>query len=561
MRRSLSLFLLALLSCTPAAPPPAVAPLPPRFAATSTARRVVLLSFDGLGADALTRQQGLPAFERLAREGASARIINVNPTLTAPSHVSILTGADPQRTGVVSNRFHLPGTPIEQTARGMMQDSDVETLVDAARRQGKRVGVVSFPTIDNNPPQRSADFGFVWAAPLVPARIVKLTRADFKREWVPPTWNERPQRRPSFSPIQRARVEWSIPRRAPDTPSVRLDVYLVAYDTTDDVRANYDSYFIEEGDREIAADEHGWFSITRQTPDGLHGSWSKMLSATTTLDVTIYWGSISRNEAWPNSFRTLLDDEIGFWPGPPEEELEVDAATFIEQLERMADFYTRAQTMTIARVPFDLLLAYHAEVDVAGHAFLGAPNGESVQRAAFVAADRAVASIAEALQPDDALVVTGDHGLVVADREVRLNTLLADHGFAPRWRAYSSGAFAELYRFAEPDDSDAVAAMLTSSGHFERVEKKTPTSHRNSGDLLAWGYPNVAIVPEDLSPAVVTPKPHGQHGGLNTHRELNPPLFAVGQGVPVGSFGEIAQTKIARFVAGLMGIAPPAAAE
>jgi predicted AlkP superfamily pyrophosphatase or phosphodiesterase len=553
MRRSLSLLsLFVLVSCVPTAAP-RVTPRQPQFAATSTARRVLLLSFDGLGADALARQQNLPAFERLAREGASARILNVDPTLTAPSHLSIITGADPQRTGVVSNRFHLPGTPVERVARGMDQDSDVETLVEAAQRQGKRVGAVSFPTIDNKTPRRSADFGLVWAPPLVPARIVTLTRADFKPEWVPPTWNERPLRRQSYSPVQRARIAWSAP--------LRVDVYLVAYDTTDDARTNYDAYFIEDGEREIGANEREWFSISRRAADGLQGSWSKVLRASPALDVTIYWGSISRNQAWPDSFRAMLDEEVGFWPGAPEEELDVDAATFTEQLDRLADFYTKAQTTTIARMPFDLLLAYQAQIDVASHGFLGAPDGEPVLRAAFVAADRAVAAIAEQLQPEDALVVTGDHGLVVVQREVRLNRLLADHGFAPRWRAYSSGAFAHLYRFAEPDDSDAVAAMLTASGLFERVEKKTAASHRNAGDLMAWGFPDVAVIPEDLSPAIVTPKPHGQHGGLNTHRELNPPLFAIGQGVPVGAFGEIAQTKIARFVAGLLGIAAPNAAD
>ncbi|HEU4889476.1 MAG TPA: alkaline phosphatase family protein [Thermoanaerobaculia bacterium] len=552
MRRSLSLLLLVLLSCV-SAPPPAVAPpQPPQLAATSTARRVVLLSFDGLGADALARQQGLSAFERLSREGAWARIINVDPTLTAPTHVAILTGAVPQRTGIVSNRFHLAGRPIDETARGMMQDPDVESLVEAARRQGKRVGAVSFPTIDNKTERRTADFGLVWAPPLVPSRIVNLKRADFKREWVPPTWTDRPQRRRSYSPIQRARVEWGF----------RLDVFVVAYDTTDDSQANYDAYFVEAGEREIAPDARGWFAVSAESTAGLRGSWSKLLRTSPALDVTIYWGPISRNESWPDSFRDLLNREAGFWPGAPEEELAVDTDTFIEQLDRLADFYTRAQMISIERMPFDLLLAYHSGIDIAAHRYLGTPESDRVQRAAFVAADRTVAAFAEALQADDALIVTGDHGLVVADREVRLNTLLAERGFAPRWHAYSSGAYAHLYRFSDPDDSDAVMTMLDATGLFERIEKKSATSHRNSGDLIAWGHPNVAVVPEELSPAIVDPAPpHGQHGGLNIHRELHPPLFAIGQGVPVGAFGEFAQTKIARFVAGLMGIAPPAAAE
>ncbi|HYO75293.1 MAG TPA: alkaline phosphatase family protein, partial [Thermoanaerobaculia bacterium] len=198
MRRLLP-FLLVLVSCAPAVTdttaPRVTPPRSPQFATTAVAPRVVLLSFDGLGADALAQQRNLAAFERLAREGMSARVINVNPTLTVPSHVSMLTGADPQRHGIIANRFHLAGRPPEEVARGINLDPDVESIIEAARRQGKRVGSVSFPTIDNSTPRRSADFGLAWSYPLVPARLVELTRADFKREWVPPTWTARPQRR------------------------------------------------------------------------------------------------------------------------------------------------------------------------------------------------------------------------------------------------------------------------------------------------------------------------------------------------------------------------------
>jgi hypothetical protein len=548
--RSLATFLsILVLSCAPAAtPPPRVEPPKPAFTATAVAQRVVLLSYDGLGADALAQQQNLPAFARLAREGMSARVINVNPTLTGPTHVAILTGADPQRTGIVSNRLHLPGTPPEQVARGMMMDPDVESIIEAARRQGKRVGSVSFPSIDNRSPRRTADFGLAWSYPLVPARLIELTRANFKREWVPPTWTARPQRRQSFSPIMRARIEWSVPR------VTRADVDIVAYDTTDDRRENYDTYFVETGERELSAAE--WFPVSQRTTAGLHGSWSKVLRMTPTLDVSIYWGPISRNEAWPASFRDLLDETVGFWPGAPEEELEVDLGVFIEQMERLAGFYTRAQTLTIERMPFDLLLAYHAEIDEASHRYLGTADGDRVVGAAFLAADRALNAIAEALEPSDALIVTGDHGLMPVQREVLLNRLLAERGFAPRWRAYTSGAHAQLYRFSGNDDSDALVNMLTSTGLFERIEKKSAAMHRHSGDVVVYALPHVALTADDFEK-----HPRGQHGALNTHRELHPVLFAYGTGVPSGPVGEIAQTKIARFVAELLGITAPAAAE
>jgi hypothetical protein len=58
MRRALSLssLLVSFLRSRGAAAAP-TAPAPPQLAATSTARRVVLLSFDGLGADALARSR------------------------------------------------------------------------------------------------------------------------------------------------------------------------------------------------------------------------------------------------------------------------------------------------------------------------------------------------------------------------------------------------------------------------------------------------------------------------------------------------------------------------
>ena len=87
----------------------------PRMAA---AQRVVLDSVDGLRPDFYLdpRAHGasLPAFESLMREGVYAEgVEGVFPTVTYPSHTSIVTGARPARHGVLSNyvfdpkgRFH-----------------------------------------------------------------------------------------------------------------------------------------------------------------------------------------------------------------------------------------------------------------------------------------------------------------------------------------------------------------------------------------------------------------------------------------------------------------------
>ena len=549
MRRLL--LILALAACAPA-PPPTPEVVPPQLGAKGTAQRVVLLSFDGLGADMLAGQTNLPAFEAFVREGANARVIPVSPTVTSTAHVSILTGAQPNVHGIVANRFHVAGTPPEQTASGNDVEIDVETLVDAARRQGKRVGAVPFPTVDGRSPRRRPDFGFAWRSGVTSPRTIRLGRSDFRREWVPPTWTARPQRRVSYSPVMRARMEWSVPDR------VRTDVDLVAYDTTDDAAANYDLFFLESGEREIAPDPHGWFAVSRQTNAGLFGSWSKLLRIDPSLsEVMIYWGAISRTDAWPASFRTMLDTQLGFTPGEPD--TRADAATFLEQAHRLADWLWHAQVLAIRGMEFDLLLAYHPIIDEAGHRHL---DDARIMREAFTGADRALAAIRAALDLSrDALVVTGDHGLAPIDTEIRVNRLLADHGFAPRWRAYASGNIAHLYRFDGTDDPDAVIAALHATGLFEQVSRKAADAHRHSGDVIAYARPNVSLTASSEAPAVTKPTSRGHHGALNTNRELHTVLFAAGAGTPRGALGEISQTRIARFVSQLLGIEPPRASE
>jgi hypothetical protein len=541
-RRALPLLLLSLFACAPA-PQPRVtlSSAATQLAATGTPRRVVLMSFDGLGADGLAAQTGLPTFDHLARTATTARVIPVNPTLTSSTHVSILTGVDPQQHGIVSNWFHLPDTPADKVTRGLDTDIDVETIVEAARKQGKRVGAVPFPMLDARTARRSADFGLVWTNSVTEGRIVKLTKADFRREWVPPTWSQRPQRRTSYSPVMRARVEWSVSRE------LRTDVDVVALDTSDDRVVNYDAYVVESEDRELPLD-NGWFAIAKQN----HGSWSKILDADA-LNVTLYWGAISRTNAYPETFRSLLDEEIGFWPGAPDEKADIDPNTFAEQIERLSDFLARAQALTVQRMEFDLLLAYQPVVDEALHNFLG--YDDAIIHRAYLAADRAAAAVGSQLDGNrDAFLVMGDHGLVPITREIRLGVLLAQQQFAPRWRVFTANHVAHFYRTGEPDNSDALVAMLQGTGLFESIGKKSAASHRSSGDVVAVSFPPIGLTVSATPPLEGKPNAYGHHGALNTHRELHTVLFASGFGVPRGTLGEISQTRIAPFVAGLLGI-------
>jgi hypothetical protein len=69
------------------------------------ARRVVLVSVEGLRADALERWDA-PTLRRLAREGGYAeRARTVSPALTAPAHLSMLAGVPPEAHGILADEL------------------------------------------------------------------------------------------------------------------------------------------------------------------------------------------------------------------------------------------------------------------------------------------------------------------------------------------------------------------------------------------------------------------------------------------------------------------------
>ncbi|HYR30038.1 MAG TPA: hypothetical protein VEU30_16330, partial [Thermoanaerobaculia bacterium] len=119
------------------------------------------------------------------------------------------------------------------------------------------------------------------------------------------------------------------------------------------------------------------------------------------------------------------------------------------------------------------------------------------------------------------------------------------------WRAFTSGYTAHVYGSGDPA---AVVNTLTASGFFERVEPKPANAHRNSGAVIAYAHPGIELTNSADAPVIADQPPGGAHGALNTHRELHTVLFATGAGVPKGSAGEIAQTRIFDLVSQLLGL-------
>jgi predicted AlkP superfamily pyrophosphatase or phosphodiesterase len=112
---------------------------------------VLIVSIDGLDARYLANRDSyglkIPALRSLMADGATASgVLGVYPTLTYPSHTSIVTGALPIKHGIFGN--DLPGPPDVEGNIGAYwyaRDIKAQTLWDAAREAGMKVGLVSWP--------------------------------------------------------------------------------------------------------------------------------------------------------------------------------------------------------------------------------------------------------------------------------------------------------------------------------------------------------------------------------------------------------------------------------
>lgn len=117
----------------------------PTFSAHARAKHLIVISVDALNSGDLAQLKTLPNISRLMEQGAYAREVRgVYPSLTYPSHTSIITGVYPNKHGVIDNELFQPGVK-EPEWYWHKKYIQVPTIYDLAIASGLRVGALLWP--------------------------------------------------------------------------------------------------------------------------------------------------------------------------------------------------------------------------------------------------------------------------------------------------------------------------------------------------------------------------------------------------------------------------------
>ena len=124
--------------------------------AQSTQPPVILISVDGMKPEYVTQatQHGLkvPVLRTFLREGSYAEgVVGVVPTVTYPSHTTMVTGVWPAQHGVIDNTLFDPLREHPNTWYWDFSDIKVPTLYTAADAAGIKTANVGWPVTINAP--------------------------------------------------------------------------------------------------------------------------------------------------------------------------------------------------------------------------------------------------------------------------------------------------------------------------------------------------------------------------------------------------------------------------
>lgn len=460
--------------------------------ASETSGTVSVVSFDGLGhmdAQRYMEKGIMPNLQEFQSKSAYATdFVTVMPSLTAPSHAAMATGAEPAKTGIVSNEFHTPGNKIKDDQIGFTQTLGVTPIWKEASNQGKVTATVAFP--DSNPENASAATYAVYSGgTLAESHLhnLKFSNIEDKR-----------LEQLSLGSIEVEEAVFSL--NIKDAPSQQLFILR----TNEKEPKLYISLDPKKIGEEITSDD--WFSIDLDFPSLSNAGFYAKLKGDirNKEELQLFQGTIMGGlYHGPEDFSEQIKSKFGFYPAADEVEAfragEITREDYEQAGERFTHWISDVSLYIKENYHPDLLFYYYPTVDNELHEFLLSEPAQpgydlaNVQQKekyvswAFAQADQAIGKITEEMTADDHLLLISDHGLDPIHTRLSPNKELEKAGLleadkngkidASKTKAYAeaSGTIAHVYVNLKDREKKGIVEQRD----FEKVKQEIVAVFQN----------------------------------------------------------------------------------
>jgi predicted AlkP superfamily phosphohydrolase/phosphomutase len=400
--------------------------------------QVVLISFDGMRNDmtrSYVKDGKLPNIKNVINKGSIAKYATtVSPSLTAPSHAAIATGATPLKTSIVSNVWQEKDAAMTNKKDAFLSELEVDPLWVAARKQGKTTATVAFAGA-NPATGKQADYTIYYGDTWSPSNQEKLKFTEASGWTNPPKSYSRLKESSFLIKVKNAKTQ---------------KIHVLAIDSSNDHKKNYDSFMITDNKAKIqkSVNRNGWGSLELKVQDKkTAGFWYKFTSTAESLeeDAIMYRTAVTSGLIeGPKGFSKDIKDRYGFFP-PQQDDVALEKGWISRNeyesiSERFANWVTDVSLFIKKEYQPDLLMFYAPQIDHQEHKYLmadprqpGYTHENSKEYAEYIqwaykTADKTAGKTVRALDENDYLFIVSDHGMEPAHSALEPNKILKDNG-------------------------------------------------------------------------------------------------------------------------------------
>jgi predicted AlkP superfamily pyrophosphatase or phosphodiesterase len=361
------------------------------------------------------------------------------PSITAPSHISTMTCTRSGTHGVFFNGGNWNGS---QDLPGFAMPLKAETWVQALRREGKKVAVAAYPSVDGSSPERSADLGVAYDTPTGKVQYVKLT---------PPAEGQTTVVKVEVLSHQEAGAKLSFNVVLDGTQSVRVSpVEWANPSTVLPVGRTVDFFGSDGQDAKKRKAAVTFMNLGQQQ--------GQVVVAVSPVSVMPVSGP---------ALQRVLDDKNIVWSNIRDygfSNYEGYLDFVLESLRHRRHAEVRAIYEMVRMKQADAFFLYFEDIDVLMHAFIGVKSAEEKIGRYLAEFDQELGQLLSRFPQNTNVVVLGDHGMSAIQYELNVRAMLPKEILSKFQVRVSGGALA-LYPpadlAADPDfDLDGVVSML-----------------------------------------------------------------------------------------------------